>query len=216
MNRSIAISVILVVAAACGGESRTLPLAKGPPPAAPDDLKSPDAFAGIANPEDRSKAIFHEAARVITSPRCVNCHPSDASPRQRDAHEMHDPPVTRGPKDDGVPGAQCETCHQDENALLARIPGAPNWHLAPIQMAWLGRSESEICTQMKDPDRNGHRSLAQIVDHAEHDHLVAWGWSPGADRKPAPGSQEKFGALVAAWVSAGAACPDAPNAEAAR
>ena len=150
------------------------------------------------------------------SPRCVNCHPSDASPRQRDAHEMHDPPVTRGPKDDGVPGAQCETCHQDENVELARIPGAPNWHLAPIQMAWLGKSESEICTQMKDPDRNGHRSLAQIVDHAAHDHLVAWGWKPGADRKPAPGSQEKFGALVGAWVKTGAVCPTTPNAEAQR
>ena len=127
---------------------------------------------------------------------------------------MHDPPVTRGPKDDGVPGAQCETCHQDENVELARIPGAPNWHLAPIQMAWLGKSESEICTQMKDPERNGHRSLAQIVDHAAHDHLVAWGWKPGADRKAAPGSQEKFGALVDAWVKTGAACPDASHVEA--
>lgn len=190
-----------------------MPLPKPQPAPPADDLRSPAAFAGIPDKDARSRALFHEAARVITSPRCVNCHPSDASPRQRDAHELHDPPVTRGPKDDGVPGAQCETCHQDENVELARIPGAPSWHLAPIEMAWLGKSESEICAQMKDPNRNGHRSLAQIVDHVSHDRLVGWGWHPGADRTPAPGSQEKFGALVAAWVDTGAACPSTTNAE---
>jgi hypothetical protein len=50
--------------------------------------------------------------------------------------------------------------------------------------------------------------LQQIIDHSAHDPLVAWGWSPGADREPAPGTQAELGALVAAWVESGAACPD--------
>jgi hypothetical protein len=204
---AIAVSCAVV---SCGGENSE---AKSPKPSAlqtpiaPNALRSPEDFSSIQNPTERSRALFMEASRVITSPRCVNCHPSDDSPRQREAHEMHDPPVTRGPNDEGVPGAQCTTCHQDENVELARVPGAPKWHLAPKEMAWLGKSVPDICEQIKDPNRNGHRSLAQLVDHAKNDKLVAWGWSPGADRIPAPGDQKIFGALVEAWVQTGAACP---------
>ena len=72
----------------------------------------------------------------------------------------------------------------------------------------LGRSSvSAICAQLKDPARNGGRSLAQIVDHAAHDPLVAWGWSPGHGRTAAPGTQAAFAAVVAAWIGTGAACP---------
>ena len=51
--------------------------------------------------------------------------------------------------------------------------------------------------------------MAQIVEHNAHDKaLVAWGWSPGADREPAPGTQEQFGAIVAAWVETGRRVPE--------
>jgi len=75
-------------------------------------------------------------------------------------------------------------------------------------MAWVGQTSSHICNQMKDPKRNGGRTLAQIVEHNGHDELVAWGWKPGADREPAPGTQAEFGALSAAWVATGAECPE--------
>src|SRR6266404_1805227 len=104
-------------------------------------------------------------------------------------------------------GVQCSSCHQDHNLELARIPGAPEWHLAPRAMAWVGKSPREICEQMKDPARNGGRTLAQIVDHNAHDRLVAWGWNPGHGREPAPGTQEQLGQLIAAWVETGAECP---------
>jgi hypothetical protein len=171
------------------------------------DLLAPETFGSIADRSARSVALFVEASRVMTSPRCANCHPADDSPRQGDDHALHDPPVARGPADLGVPGLECTSCHQDRNAELARIPGAPKWHLAPKAMAWLGKTAPEICEQVKDPARNGGRSLAQLVDHSAHDELVAWGWHPGADRKPAPGDQARFGALIAAWVETGAACP---------
>lgn len=121
--------------------------------------------------------------------------------------EPHRPPVVRGPESRGVVGMECQGCHQDHNLELARVPGAPNWHLAPRVMAWVGKSPSALCAQLKDPKRNGGRTLAQLVDHMSHDKLVAWGWNPGWGREPAPGSQAQLGALVQAWVDTGAECP---------
>src|SRR5207247_10085575 len=133
-----------------------------------------------------------EAARVLLHPRCVNCHPSDDSPRQRDDSALHDPPVVRGPDGDGVPGLTCTGCHQDANLELARVPGAPKWHLAPRSMARAGHAPAAVCEQMKDPARNGGKTLAQIVEHAAHDPLVGWAWAPGHGRTPAPGTQTRF------------------------
>lgn len=155
----------------------------------------------------RSRALFAEIARVLTHPRCINGHPSGDAPHQRMAMEPHEPKVVRGPEDNGVPGMECTSCHQDRNQPLTRVPGAPKWHLAPIEMAWMGKSVSAICEQLKDPRRNGGKTLAQLVEHNGHDELVAWGWVPGADREPAPGTQAQLGALTAAWVDTGAECP---------
>jgi hypothetical protein len=74
-------------------------------------------------------------------------------------------------------------------------------------MAWIGQPLGAICEQIKDPKRNGGKSLEQIVEHMAHDSLVGWGWRPGVGREPAPGTQEEFGALIKAWVDAGAHCP---------
>jgi len=201
---------LLLIMAACSGTG-SAPVRTTPDvplvAAAPQQLRDPAAFAGIADPTARSRALFGEMARVITHPRCVNCHPADDSPRQRDAGALHDPPVTRGVADRGVVAMQCVTCHQDRNAELARIPGAPGWKLAPKSMAWLGRSPAQICAQMTDPARNGGRTLAQLQDHLAHDAIVAWGWAPGADRAPVPGTQAQLGALAQAWIDSGAACP---------
>jgi hypothetical protein len=74
-------------------------------------------------------------------------------------------------------------------------------------MAWEGKSVGDICRQLKDPDRNGGRTLALVHEHAAKDDLVAWGWEPGTGRDPAPGSQELFGQLIKAWIDTGAQCP---------
>jgi hypothetical protein len=204
----------LLLAAAC---AHPTPPAVAPaanaaaPPAAADPaplpLRDAESFAAIADRSERSRALFREAARVLLHPRCLNCHPAGDSPTQGDRGRLHDPPVARGPEDRGAPAMECRSCHQSANAPLARVPGAPGWHLAPLSMAWVGRSPASLCEQLKDPARNGGKTLAAIVDHAAHDKLVAWGWAPGAGRAPAPGTQERFGALMAAWVDSGAACP---------
>ncbi len=195
-------------ALACG----PAPSANGPPLDLAGDqqvLRGPEAFAGIADPAQRSRALFGEASKVLFHPRCLNCHPAGDSPAQGDAGELHDPPVFRGDDDRGVPGLRCDGCHQDRNLAQARVPGAAGWHLAPLSMAWQGRGTGAVCEQLKDPARNGGKTLAQIVEHAGHDPLVAWGWAPGHGRVPAPGSQERFAALMQAWMDAGAACPPA-------
>jgi hypothetical protein len=198
-------ALALLVVAACGHPA---PSPAAPPPLPPaSGLQPPSAFAGIADTTARSRALFAEMAKVLMSPRCVNCHTPDESPRQGDRHEIHDPPVVRGTGDRGVAGMMCTGCHQDHNLELARVPGAPDWHLAPLSMVWLDKSSAQICEQIKDGARNGGKSLAQIQDHLAHDPLVAWGWAPGADRKPAVGTQAELGALAAAWIQTGAACP---------
>ncbi|HUJ61696.1 MAG TPA: Isoquinoline 1-oxidoreductase subunit [Kofleriaceae bacterium] len=197
----------LLLLAACSAPAPAQPTARALPAVPPGQLASPVAFDAIADRAARSRALFGEIAKVLTHPRCVNCHTPDESPRQGDQHVFHDPPVARGAGDRGVPGMQCTGCHQDHNLELARVPGAPGWHLAPVAMVWLDRTPGQICAQIKDPARNGGRTLAQIQDHLARDPLVAWGWSPGADRAPAPGTQAALGLLAQAWIDSGAECP---------
>ncbi len=171
-------------------------------------LKTVAELGTFSDASAKSKAAFAEASKVLLHPRCVNCHPPDDRPRQRETNEAHDPPVDRGFGGFGPFGMACPTCHQLQNVELTRVPGAPNWHLAPLEMAWLGRTPAQICAQLKDPNRNGHRTLEQLVEHSAKDELVGWGWKPGADREPAPGTQKIFGELMAAWAENGAVCEE--------
>lgn len=198
--------VLAVMAGACGARA---PRADAPPPQ-PAPLRTPSDFAGIADPSARAAALFTEASRVLLHPRCLNCHPVGDSPTQGDHFETHDPPVLRGDDDRGAIGMRCEGCHQDANLELARVPGAPHWHLASRSMAWVGKTPADVCAQLKDPARNGGRTLAAVVDHTQHDRFIAWAWAPGHERSSPPGSQAAFSSLVAAWVEAGADCPRQP------
>jgi hypothetical protein len=190
----------------CGGATPPAPAAPPKPPSSERELRAPEEFSSIADTRERSSALFLEASRVILHPRCTNCHPADDTPRQRNG-ELHDPPIARGDDDHGVPALRCSSCHQDTNVELARVPGAPDWRLAPKGMAWLGKTPPQICEQLKDSARNGGRTLAAVAEHSAHDKLVAWGWAPGSGRPAAPGSQERFAALVSAWIATGAVCP---------
>jgi hypothetical protein len=144
---------------------------------------------------------------VLTHPRGLNCHPAGDRPRQGDTARLHQPPVERGPDGFGLPAMRCPICHQAANFEPGRVPGNPIWHLAPREMGWEGKSLGEICAQIKDPARNGSRTLEALVEHIGADHLVGWAWAPGSGRKSAPGTQKEAGALVEAWIKTGAACP---------
>jgi hypothetical protein len=194
----VAVAAVAVSAAALGTQAARAQASRA--------LRAPGAFAGIRDPAARSVALFTEAGKVLQHPRCLNCHPDGDRPTQGDGYP-HQPAVQRGADGLGVTALRCATCHQAANFDPGRVPGNPKWRLAPVEMAWQWRSLAEICTQIKDPARNGGHNLNEIVDHMAKDELVGWAWKPGADRAPAPGTQASFGALVKAWAEAGAACP---------
>lgn len=170
-------------------------------------LNPASEFAAMADDKQRAVALFTEAGKVIQHPRCVNCHPAGDRPMQGEDSHPHQPLVVRGDDGLGAIGMRCTTCHGPANFDPGRVPGHPTWHIAPIEMAWVGKSLREICEQIKDPKRNGGKSMEQLVEHMAEDTLVGWGWAPGVGREPAPGTQKEFGELIRAWVESGAACP---------
>lgn len=186
-------------------------LCLGLPAVAQDTLKPLSAFDAITDAKARSVALFEEMGKVLTDPRCLNCHPVTGGPTQGDLMTPHMPPVVRGEADFGAPGMNCSACHGTENVAFAAgggsIPGHDPWTLAPVEMGWQGLSLGEICAQLKDPARNGGKDLEALYAHNAHDGLVGWGWNPGKGRAPAPGTQEEFGELTRAWIDTGAACP---------
>ena len=190
--------------------SMNLPAANAAAPTTSNTLASPDSFAGIADTDARSAAIFTELGKVLTNPRCVNCHPAGDRPHQGQGSEsrLHQPPVERGADGHGSETMRCSICHQNANFDPGRVPGDPDWHLAPREMAWEGKTLGQICAQIKDPERNGGRSLEELAHHIGTDHLVGWAWAPGFGRRPAPGTQKEAGTLIEAWAKTGAVCPN--------
>jgi hypothetical protein len=184
-------------------------VAQTTPPAQP--LKTPAEFAGVADRAERSRALFTEIGRVLTHPRCMNCHPAGDHPLQGADYHEHRPAVWRN--DTGHFGTPCGECHSERNVPLHEaasyksIPGHPRWGVAPLEMAWQGKSLGEICRQLKDPAKNGGRDLALLQEHVAHDDLVGWGWNPGPGREPAPGTQAQAAELMQAWIDTGAECP---------
>ena len=178
-----------------------------------EKLRALDEFSSIKDEKERALAIYDEIDTVLSHPRCVNCHPAGDSPYQGPditrigdtSPKPHQPLVVRGEDGFGAAGMRCETCHGEAN--FENVPGSPGWHLAPIEMAWEGKTPGAICEQIKDQDRNGGKTLAELIEHMAEDDLVGWGWNPGEGREPVPGTQEAFGDLYKAWAATGAHCP---------
>ncbi|HEY0190167.1 MAG TPA: hypothetical protein VGC42_03540 [Kofleriaceae bacterium] len=170
--------------------------------------------AGPAGPTpaqiDAGKRAFVDVVRVLQSPRCVNCHPDGDRPLQTDRALRHAQNISRATIAAGVP---CSTCHQDHNSEAVGVaggpPGAPRWGLPPVDqpMVFQGRTATQICEQVRDPKQNHGKSLAELVDHVDHDPLVLWGWSPGGHRTTPPLGHDAFVTAFKTWVAGGAACP---------
>src|SRR6201990_2533570 len=115
----------------------------------------------ITNAADRSRAIFGEVGKILTHPRCMNCHPAGNHPLQGNDQHEHMPPVWRGA--DGHLETNCFGCHTERNVTLHEaasyqsIPGHPRWGLAPPSMSWEGKSLGEICRQIKGTQSKGGR-----------------------------------------------------------
>jgi hypothetical protein len=155
---------------------------------------------------------------VMVSPRCVNCHTATGYPQQGDDRHRHFANVVRGLNGHGVPGLNCGTCHQSANADLTGVPGAHDWHLAPLFMRWQDTDDhilsgAAVCATVTDPTRNGGLDGPGLLKHHQQDALVLWAWAPGRglDGKPRslpPITHEQFAAATRRWVEAGMPCPN--------
>lgn len=173
------------------------------------------AGAQDTDPAGAGLADWKEIHAVLAHPRCANCHVEDDRPRWSGAHygatRVHAFNIRRGGDESGFgnAGLRCTACHFERNSPVPHAPpGAPHWHLAPAEMAWFDKSSAEICAQIKDPERNGGRTLDEIAQHVRTDALVAWGWEPGPGREPAPGSADELFATMESWARNGAPCPE--------
>jgi hypothetical protein len=160
-----------------------------------------------AQPPASQASQFERIASVLTHPRCLNCHTSVDFPKQGDERRRHLMNVQRGPHDKGALAMQCSNCHGTANNASSGVPGASNWHLAPLSMSWENKDNAALCWALLDRKKNGNRGVAELVDHMANDALVGWGWAPGANRAPVPIAKDEFVLLLKAWADEGAPCP---------
>jgi hypothetical protein len=168
------------------------------------------AMAGAKPDGSASQAAFQQVYKVLTSPRCQNCHPAGEAPLQGEDSHVHLQNVKRGKDGHGITAMRCDTCHQTANLAGAHMPpGNPKWALPSPEhkMVFVGRSAGELCRQLKNPKENGGRTLDQIFHHIADD-LVGWGWNPGDGRALPPLSRPDTVAQLRIWIDGGAACPD--------
>ncbi|SMX26084.1 hypothetical protein TRP8649_00157 [Pelagimonas phthalicica] len=163
---------------------------------------------------------FARIFEVASHPRCANCHVGESnipmwSGPSYGKTRPHGMNINAGESRIGAETVMCSTCHRT-NSDLASAPHAPphfgiDWQLAPVEFVWFGKTDKEICEQMKDPERNGGRDWEGLVDHLIHDASlygpVLWGWNPGGTREPAPYSLQQHVDDMAIWGVAGQPCP---------
>ena len=165
-------------------------------------------------------AAWQQVYAVLTYPRCINCHTATNYPQQGDDRHPHLFNVVRGPEGTGVAGLNCATCHQSANADTTGVPGAHNWHLAPLSMTWQDLNDNilsspDVCRSLTDRSKNGSLDGSGILRHHEEEPLVLWAFQPGrrrdgTERSLPPLTHEQFVTATRAWVEAGTPCPQNP------
>jgi mono/diheme cytochrome c family protein len=169
---------------------------------------------------DAGLAAWQQVYSVLTHPRCINCHTATNYPEQGDDRHRHLFNVVRGPEGKGVPGLNCATCHQGANADRAGVPGAYNWHLAPLSMKWQDPwakilSSAQVCQSLTDRTKNHNFDGPAILKHHQDEPLVLWAFQPGRRRDGSarslpPLTHDEFVAATRTWVEAGTPCPQNP------
>ncbi len=163
-------------------------------------------------------AAWDRIYEVTSHPRCSNCHvgadnvPMWSGPSYGDTARPHGMNINAGDSRVGAEYVQCSTCHAyREFAPADTTPHAApqvaaDWRLAPVEAEWFGKASREICTQLRDPARNGGRGFEDIAVHLGHDVILHWAWNPGPGRQPAPYSLEEHTQDVLIWGAAGMPC----------
>lgn len=178
-------------------------------------LNSNEACAEAIKNDTAARSDFLQVADVFFHPRCKNCHPTGESPLQGDEGTVHTMNVKRGSDGHGKGATRCGNCHQASNTPGTNMPpGAPDWHMPgpEIPMVFENKTPGELCRQLKDPAKNGGKTLEEIIRHVTVDPLVLWGWNPGEGRT-VPRSHDEFAKKMKVWADNRAACPDLSSGE---
>ena len=164
---------------------------------------------------DQGLAAWDRIYQVTSHPRCSNCHVgadnrpmwSGPSYGKTRPHGMN---VQAGESRIGAETIPCSTCHIERDSLNDMPHAAPQvamaWQLAPVEAEWFGKSSTEVCNQLRDPERNDGRTFLDIAGHLDHDLILHWAWNPGGSREPAPFSLQEHVDDVLAWGVAGMPC----------
>jgi len=124
--------------------------------------------------------LSRQLSQCSTAPRCMNCHSTgDFLDRgmiviDTQCKSVVDPTGTAQMLSDAAPVIRITisracTCLRGRPTGICRSPAMP--------MIWEGLTDHQLCELFKDPQSNGHRTPAQIVEHM-HTPLVLWGWNP--------------------------------------
>jgi hypothetical protein len=173
--------------------------------------KNERGVASLGADDAAGREAFLAAYKVLMHPRCMNCHPAGDAPLQGDDSHAHAQNVKRGPDGKGLYALKCANCHQLANLSGENMPpGNPNWHLPPRDMplVFQGKSPGELARQLKDPKRNGNKTLEQLLNHIAEDKLVLAGWDPGDGRTKPPLSHAEFLEKMREWIAKGAVPPE--------
>ena len=82
------------------------------------NLKKSSGYVPISSDEltkNEAHENYNKMMDVLTSPRCINCHPNDNIPKQGDDGHPHYFGMSRGQNNLGYQATKCTTCHQTEN-----------------------------------------------------------------------------------------------------
>ena len=205
--------LLFIILVACAGWS-------GMPPGASGQSSTSRKETATQATHEAGLAAWQQVYSVLTHPRCINCHTATNYPQQGDDQHRHLVNVVRGPEGKGVPGLNCATCHQGANADSTGVPGAPNWHLAPLPMKWQNPedkilSSAQVCQSLTDRTKNHNLDGLGILKHHEEEPLVLWAFQPGRRRDGSarslpPLTHDEFVAATRTWVEAGTPCPQNP------
>jgi len=172
-------------------------------------------FPADVSAQEAGLAAWDRIYAVASHPRCTNCHVGDSG---RPAWEglgyrtgrLHGMNIVAGESRIGAENIPCRTCHigaEGPNDVPHAAPQLDDaWRLPPVELAWRGKTSAEVCNQLRDPETNDGFNLAELVEHVRTSEFVRWGFEPGADREPAPGSVEDLAQYLLVWGEEGMPC----------
>ena len=137
----------------------------------------------------RSVALFQEAGKVLPHPRCVNCHPRGDRPLQTDRCGRISRWWCAAPTAMARRGCNARPAITTRISIRRACPGNPQWHLAPISMAWQGKSLGEICRADQGSGAQWRQGPGRASSHIRR--RTRWSAGAGSRVRADAGTRER-------------------------